>query len=467
MVRYSSDDGKTRLLVLIATTLSSFLTPLSLSTVNVALPTIGRAFSMDAIALSWVATSYLLSASMFLLPFGRLADIYGRKRVYLIGMAGFTIASFLLGVAMNGRWLILFRAIQGIAAAMIFGTGIAILTSIFPANERGKALGINAASIYFGSSVGPFVGGILTQYLGWRSIFFLNVPFGIVIVLFSVLWIKGEWADAKGESFDYIGSFINCFMLFALMYSFSLLPSLSAVIFLIGGFAGFLIFVWWEIKTRHPLLNMELFRNNRPFALSNVAALINYSATFATGFLLSIYMQHIMALSPKTTGTVLLSQPLMQAIFSPVAGRVSDRIEPRVISSIGMGVTAIGLFMLAFLGSIETVSFITISLVMLGFGFALFASPNTNAVMSSVENRFYGVASSVLATMRTIGQTLSIGVAMLLFSIFLGRVELIPKYYPCLKKAIQTAFIVFGLLCTAGIFASLTRGDVHTDQDLQ
>lgn len=447
--------------VLIATTMSSFLTPLALSTVNVALPSIGREFSINALMLSWIATAYILSAAIFLLPFGKLADMYGRKKVFIYGTLIFTVSSFLMSISKTPEILIGCRALQGIGGAMIFGTGIAILTSVFPVGERGKVLGINVAAVYLGLSFGPFLGGILTQHLGWRSVFFLNVPFGIVIMVFSIWKVKGEWAEAKGETFDFAGSLIYSVMLFSIMYGFSRLPDRSGLALICVGAVGIGAFVYWELRAKNPILNISLLRTNRAFTLSNMAALIHYGATFAVGFLLSFYLQHIKGLSPQGTGVILISQPIVQALISPIAGRMSDRIEPRIVASLGMSITAIGLFLLVLLKANTHISFIVSSLCILGFGFALFSSPNTNAIMSSVESRLYGVASSMLATMRLLGQMFSMGIAMLIFATYLGRVEITPAFYPDLLKSIQVAFSIFGFLCIVGIFASLTRGNVR------
>ncbi|MCX5817793.1 MAG: MFS transporter [Proteobacteria bacterium] len=447
--------------VLIATTLSSFLTPLALSTVNVALPSIGREFSINALTLSWIATAYILSAAIFLLPFGKLADMYGRKKIFIYGTCIFTLSSLLMGVSKTPEILIGCRVLQGIGGAMIFGTGIAILTSVFPAGERGKVLGINVAAVYLGLSFGPFLGGILTQHLGWRSIFFLNVPFGVIIMVFSIWKVKGEWAEARGETFDAVGSLIYSIMLLCIMYGFSRLPGRSGFTLICAGIVGIGIFVYWELRAKNPILNISLLRTNRAFTLSNMAALIHYGATFAVGFLLSFYLQHIKGLSPQGAGVILVSQPIVQALISPIAGRISDSIEPRIVASLGMGITATGLFLLVFLKTDTAISFIVSSLCILGFGFALFSSPNTNAIMSSVESRLYGVASSMLATMRLLGQMFSMGIAMLIFATYLGRVEIAPAFYPHLLKSIQVAFIIFGFLCIVGIFASLTRGNVR------
>ena len=442
-------------------TLGSFLTPFMGSSITIALPSIGSELAMDAISLGWVATAYLLAAAMFLVPFGRIADIYGRKRIFTYGILTYTVASILSAIAASAAMLIASRVLQGIGGAMIFSTGVAILTSVFPAEERGKALGINVAAVYLGLSLGPFLGGLLTEHFGWRSIFVLNVPLGLIIIAFIFWKLKGEWAEAKGEKFDITGSVIYSLMLIAIMYGFTLLPEMSGVWLILIGAVGVVAFVKWEMKVKSPVLNIGLFRNNTVFALSNLAALINYSATFAVAFLLSLYLQYIKGLSPQNAGLILVAAPVVQAIFSPLAGRLSDRIEPRIVASAGMGLTVISLVLLTFLGEKTSLGFIVASLVVLGFGFALFSSPNTNAVMSSVEKRFYGVASGTLATMRQIGMTFSMGMAMLLFALYIGRVQITPEYYSLFLRSVNVAFIIFAALCFGGIFASLARGKIR------
>jgi len=442
-------------------TLGSFLTPFMGSSVNIALPSIGNELAMDAISLGWVATAYLLAAAMFLVPFGRIADIYGRKRIFTYGILTYTVASMLSAIAPSAAVLIASRVLQGIGGAMIFSTGVAILTSVFPAEERGKALGINVAAVYLGLSLGPFLGGLLTEHFGWRSIFVLNVPLGLIIIAFIFWKLKGEWAEAKGEKFDITGSVIYSLMLIAIMYGFTLLPQMSGAWLILVGALGVVAFVKWEMKVKSPVLNLGLFRNNTVFALSNLAALINYSATFAVAFLLSLYLQYIKGLTPQSAGLILVAAPVVQAIFSPLAGRLSDRIEPRIVASVGMGLTATGLVLFTSLSEKTSLGFIVASLVVLGFGFALFSSPNTNAVMSSVEKRFYGVASGTLATMRQIGMTFSMGMAMLLFTLYIGRVQITPEYYSLFLKSVNVAFIIFAALCFGGIFASLARGKIR------
>ena len=455
------DSNMSKKMVLLVASMATFLTPYMGSSVNIALPSIGKEFAMDAILLGWVATSYLLTTAIFLVPFGRLADIYGRKRIFTYGIFIFTASSLLTAISTSAIMLISFRILQGIGSAMIFGTAVAILTSVFPPGERGRALGINVGAVYLGLSLGPFLGGFLTQHFGWRSIFVANVPLGLTVIIF-VLWkLKGEWAEAKGEKFDLVGSIIYSLALVAILYGLSSLQELSVSWVILVGILGIWVFILWEVKVKSPVLNIGIFRNNAVFAFSNLAALINYSSTFAVGFLLSLYLQYIRGFNPQNAGLILVSMPAMMTIFAPLAGRLSDRIEPRIVASMGMAFTTLALALFIFLSEITQLAFILVGLIILGFGAALFSSPNTNAVMSSIEKRFYGVASATIATMRNIGMVLSMGIAMLIFSIYLGRVQITLEYYPEFIASLKIAFTIFAALCFAGIFASLAKGKIR------
>ena len=446
---------------LLIITLVSFLTPFMGSSVNIALPSIGREFSMDAVLLSWVSTSYLLAAAVFLVPFGSIADIYGRKKVFIYGMALYIVATLFSACSTSASALICFRALLGIGSAMIFSTGIAILISVFPVEERGRALGFNVAAVYFGLSAGPFLGGALTECFGWRSIFFATLAPSALVVILIFTKLKTEWAEAKGEKFDLIGSLIYCSTIISIMYGFSLLPEITGAGMVFIGIVGAFAFIKWETGVASPVFAIDVFRHNRVFVFSNVAAFINYSATFATGFILSLYLQYIKGLSPQNAGFILIAQPLVMAVFSPFAGRLSDRIEPRIVASTGMACLAIGLLLFVFLGESSTFLFIIVNLVLHGLGFALFSSPNTNAVMSSVEKRFLGVASGTLGTMRLTGMMFSMGITMLVFALYIGKVEITPEYYAQFLRSVKVIFAIFTVLCLSGIFASLARGKVQ------
>jgi EmrB/QacA subfamily drug resistance transporter len=448
-------DNTLKMSALLIASITSFITPFMSSSINIALPAIGAEFATDAIILSWIPTSFLLAAAMFAVPFGRIADIYGMKKVFTYGVIIFTITSLLSAMAPSAIILIIFRIIQGIGLAMVFVTGLAIITSVFSPNERGKAIGINLAAVYTGLSLGPVLGGIMTQYLGWRSLFYLMVPLGM-LVLGLVFWkLKGEWAECRGEKFDIPGSILYSLALIFVMYGFSELPGILGIVMLITGIIGFLGFVKWELRIKSPVLDMKLFFNNVTFASSNLAALINYSATFAVIFLLSLYLQYIKGLDALSAGVILVAQPILMAIFAPIAGKLSDRYGSRIIASLGMSIVTLGLFSLIFLNSATPTTFIIISLIILGLGFGLFSSPNTSAIMGSVERRFLGVASASVSTMRLVGQTMSMGIALLIFAIFIGHVQIMPGNYPELLQSIQITFLISTVLCFVGIFVSL------------
>ncbi len=446
---------------LISSSLASFIVPFMGSAINIALPNIGKHFSIDAVLLNWIATSYLLTLAIFLIPIGRIADIAGRKKIFSTGIIIFCIASFFCGISWSAKSIIFFRVIQAIGSSMTFATSVAILTLIYSPKERGRVIGINVASVYTGLSMGPFLGGIITYYLGWRGIFFAVVPPSIFVAYLIYAKLKVEWVDAAGEKFDLSGSIIYGLSLSVLMYGFSITPSFNGWIFILTGFFGLFIFIVYEIKIKTPVLDVELFKNNPTFIFSNLAAMINYASTYAVAFLLSLYLQYIKSLTPKEAGLILLSQPVIMALFSPYAGKLSDKIEPRIVASMGMALTSVGLFILIFLNKNTQISIIVINLILLGFGFALFSSPNTNAILSSVEKKFYGVASAMVGTMRSIGQMMSMGIAMIIFAAYIGRVQITPEYHGIFIRTCAISFRIFMILCLIGIFFSLIRGKIR------
>ena len=455
------DHAVNRSPALLITTLASFLTPFGISSVNIALPSIGKTFSMDAILLSWVTTVYLLTSAMFVVPFGKIADIYGRKRMFTYGIMTFTLASAGCAISNSAAMLICFRVLQGIGASAVYPIGAAILTSTFRARELGRVLGINGAAVYLGFSSGPFFGGLLTHHLGWRSIFLVNVLVGLILIFLTLRKLKGEWREAEEEKFDLTGSVLYSIILFLIMYGFSQLSTVPGVWLVLAGFLGIILFVRWETKMGTPVLEMKLFRNNRAFAFSNLATLIHSSASFAITFLLSLYLQYVKKLTPENAGLILIAQPIVQALCSPFSGKLSDRIEPRIVASIGLVLTGSGICLLTALNEKTTLVFILGNLVLLGFGYGLFSAPNANAVMSSVESRFYGVASGTLSTMRITGMAFSMGIALLIFSIYLGKVQITPETYPVFLRCTKLALTFFAVLCFGGVFASLARGNIR------
>jgi MFS family permease len=445
--------------VMFVTLLCSFLTPFMGSSVNVALPRIGAELSLGAVTLSWIPMSYMLAAAAFLLPLGAIADRHGRKKVLSAGLLLYSAASLGICASRSVPLLLALRVVQGLGGAGMLGTGTAILTSVFQPGERGRAIGWNVTAVYGGLSLGPVIGGLLTSHFGWRSIFLANAAMGAVVWTALTAGIRREWKHPAEGGTDWAGALLSVGSLSALMIGFSKLPSAAGAACAAAGLAGGAGFVLRERSAAHPLLDLKLFMNNRVFAFSNLAALMNYAATSAVAFLLSLHLQVVKGLDPKQAGLVLMVQPLVMAVLSPVTGLLSDRIAPRTLSSLGMAVCTLGLGLLVFCGRNTPIGWIVICLLVLGTGFAFFSSPNTNAVMGSVEPRRYGVASAVLGTARLSGQMGSMGFAVLLIAVFVGGRPLTPESIPGFLSAQRTAFAVCAGLCFTGIFASLARGE--------
>ena len=455
---------KTVLLVVMTT---SFLTPFMGSATNLAIPAIGAEFNSSPLFLSWIVTSYLLASAAFLLPVGKIADIIGRKKILVTGLISFSFFATLSGLAWSMPSLIVFRTFHGAISTMIFSTGIAILTSVFPPHKRGRAMGITAAATYIGLSLGPVLGGFMTHQLGWRSIFFFTASIAGCAAMLAIWQLKGEWADAREEKFDIIGSLLYIITIPAILYGLSAISNdVSAKFLLAAGLALLIIFAYYESRLQFPIFRVSLFRDNRVFAFSNLAAMINYCATFAISFIVSLYLQVVMGYNSQIAGLIMLSQPLLMALCSPFAGALSDRIEPRIVASCGMGLNTFGLFLFIFVNANTPVWQIIVNLTLIGFGFALFASPNNNAIMGSVGKRFYSIAASTLGTMRLTGQAISMAIITMLLSAYASNTIGKVNDGQTLVDSAHDAFIIFTVICAAGMFASLARGKTANQNEV-
>lgn len=459
----SSWNGTQRSAIIIAT-LTSFIGPFLISGVNIALPAIEKEFGLNAVALSWIVTSYLLASAVFLLVIGRYADIRGQKPVFKTGIILFTIATTLCGFAQSGSMLISMRILQGIGASMTMTTSAPILVSVFAPSERGKVLGLNVAAVYLGLSMGPFIGGILTQHFGWRSVFLACIPIGLIAIILIFFKLKQDTAKAPGK-IDFIGSAFYSIALIALVYGSSNLTRMIGWPLLVAGSVFFILFVLRSLKTEDPIFNISLFTKNRLFAFSNLAALINYSATYSLVFLMSLYLQKIKGLSPQAAGTILIAQPLMMTLLSPIAGKLSDKIEPRLLATSGMLISAIGLLLFIFLNEQTSLYFIVTVLILLGLGFGLFSSPNMNTIMSSVDKKHLGIASGAAATMRVIGQMASMTIATLIFSFLFNGLQISDVRNKTFISGVHLAFVISGLICLAGIYFSNSRGNLRLENE--
>jgi EmrB/QacA subfamily drug resistance transporter len=464
-MKQDQDEQSLKRYTLLVASTTAFLTPFTGSSVNLAIPAIGLQFGSGTLMLNWVITSYLLASVAFLVPFGKLADIQGRKKIFIAGITVFSIASALCGLAWSTEMLIMGRALQGMGSAMIFGTSMAMLTSVFPLQERGRVLGIYGASVYVGGTLGPVLGGALTHNLGWQSIFFLSALIGFAVTSLTLSKLKGEWSGAAGERYDLLGAVLYAVGLVVLIYGITTLATSDWSWYILTlGIIILIFFARHELRIPHPVLQLRLFAHNAAFAFSNLAALINYCAISAVGYLMSLFLQVSLGYNSQVAGFILLAQPAIMALVSPSAGRLSDKIEPRIVASIGMGLSTLGLFILIFVNPQMPVALVMVTLVLVGLGAALFASPNNNAVLSAVPKQFLGVASSTLGTARLIGQVMSMALVTLIMTSCIGNVELSPAYGQLFIKAARTSFIVFTILSVLGIMASLARGKGSANQ---
>jgi EmrB/QacA subfamily drug resistance transporter len=449
---------------MIVAAIASFSGPFMFSSVNVALPAIQRELTINAIQLGWIATSLLLAMAVLMVPIGKIADIYGRKKIFTLGLILNTLASLFASFVGSIETLIAARVIQGLAMAMFNVTGVAILTSVFPPQKRGKAMGVYVSAVYIGLSVGPFVGGTLTQHIGWRSLFIVVALFSGFSIYVTLKYLKGEWADARGEKLDLLGCILYGVSILTLVYGATIILEMKALYLIAIGIIAMIAFIKHELRATFPVFEVRLFTVNKLFAFSSLAALINYMATSAVTFLLSLYLQYIQGMSPQYAGAILMVQPVLMAILSPHTGRWSDRIQPRKISTSGMAFTALGVFLFAFIGMGTSKIYIVGALAILGVGFAMFSSPNMNAIMGSVEKRYLGIASGTVSTMRLLGQMISMAIAMVIFSIFLGQEQISPSNYDQFLKSVYVSFLVSTFLCIIGVFFSFHRGELKNNR---
>jgi EmrB/QacA subfamily drug resistance transporter len=470
MLKTLADSPKNvKRVALLVCTLSSILTPFLSAATNLALPAISAEFQIDSITLGWIQNSFLLSQAVLLLPFGRIADISGRKRIFAVGLLIFTLSSMAILICSSIALLLVIRILQGISGAMIVSTTISILMSVFPPHERGKVLGINTAGVYAGASFGPAAGGILIQYFGWRSIFLFDLPIAAATFLVTVLWLKGEWAEAKEARFDSMGALVYGIGLLTILLGTSFISagsgtSAAVVMFfdplllMAIGTVILAAFILIELRSKSPLLDVRIFKNNKIFAVSNISAFINYSATVALLLLLSLYLQLVKGFSPQYSGLVLLAQPIVMTTLAPIGGWVSDRYSPRKVSSLGMAITALALFLLSSIERNTDVVLISSYLVIIGVGFAFFSSPNTNSLMGCVEKDCLSVASAMLPTMRQLGMIVSTIIAINILTIYIGTAVISSAPVSALMIGIHTTFIVFSALCSLGVIVSFLGG---------
>jgi len=392
------------------------MSPFDGSVVTIAIPSIASSINLGLESAVWIPLAYLLLLTLLLINVGRLADLHGRKRFYTLGFALFTVGSILCGLSTSDMQLICFRALQGVGAAFIAANSAAIITDVFPTEGRGRALGINTMAVYTGLTVGPVLGGVLVETFGWRSIFFVNVPIGILVITLVTLKLRQNPPNTLGAKFDLPGAATLSILLAASLVALTLggiwgWNSASTIILAAISVVALLLFLRIERSASFPTLDLALFSKNRLFAAANATAFLSYIAVNGVTLTIAIYLETIKGLSPEITGLYLIAQALPMALFSPLSGWLSDRFGSRALATIGMGCVTVGLFLFSSLNAESSGLDVIWRLVLVGVGFGFFSSPNTSAVMGSVSQEKLGVAAGTLGTMRFLGQ--SIGLAML------------------------------------------------------
>ncbi|WP_296801831.1 MFS transporter [uncultured Methanobrevibacter sp.] len=443
---------KKNLLLFICTVLS-FFTVFAVNAVTIVIPSIATEFHMSNIVQNWVTIIFLLVVAVLSVPAGQISAKYGLKKVTIISVVLFIIISIANVLVTSQEQFLACRLILGIALSFINVTSMAMIVNAFPPEERGKALGINITGVYVGLSLSPVIGGILNYNLGWRSVVLFGVPFLFVILALLLTRIDDEWSSFKNLPLDLKGSFAYGIGMVLFMYGFTILNTQLGVILTVLGVMILLIFAWIELKQAHPVFDIRFFKNHK-FLSANFASLCAYLATYAVTTILNYHLQYIKGFDSQTAGMILLVAPLCQVILAPLAGRLSDRFVPQILAAIGMALGTLSLILFSFLDSTTSIEFLFVAMILYGIGFGLFSPPNTNVIMGSVPPKDTSVASAAVATMRTVGQAMSMGILTLVFAFVMGDVPIIQQYYPLLIQSCQITCIVCVVLCIASVFAS-------------
>jgi EmrB/QacA subfamily drug resistance transporter len=432
-----------------------------MSAVNIAVPAIAKDFSANAILVSWVPTAFLLANAIFLIPAGRAADLYGRKKVFITGMMVFCLACLMAFLAPNIETLLITRLMQGFGGALAFATGLAIVMSIFTPENRGSAIGINSATLYFGLSCGPMVGGWFTVHYGWRVVFLFPMVLGSIAILMIILRLKGEWKNDQAGSIDWYGGVIFGISSSALFLGISMIPGFTSISLISLGVIFMAYFIYQQIHSHHPLIHFKAIMQNRMFSRSLMGNVCIYWSNYPFIFLFSLYLQFIRGMTPVEAGQIMVLQPITMAIVAPIAGRLSDQFEPRVIATTGCLIMGCAFGILQGLNTNTPVPLLCIAMVILGLGFGLFTTPNNNAALSSLDKSRYGIGSALLNFARVSGNIIGTAMVLLLVSLFIGKVEIEPEQYPALLKVVSIALAMSCMLAIGGSYFSHARGNVR------
>lgn len=458
---YYTHNPVARWLALISICLANFINAIQNSSINIAIPKIVLDLHADAILVSWIPTSFLLTSVVLLLPSGRLADIHGRKKIYLAGIVVLAVATTLAMLAQRIEWLLFTRMLQGIGAAMTFATGLALVMSLFTAENRGIALGLASGSVYIGLACGPLIGGWLTETFGWRSVFMFPIPLLFISFILVTTYVKGEWKSEDQQKVDWTGAFIFAVWATALFVGVSSLPDLESILLILIGIFCLIGFLYQQANSKYPLIRFKRIINNHVFSHSLIASSCTYSSNYPLIFLFSLYLQYIQGLTPIQAGKIMVLQAVMMATMAPISGRLSDKYEPRIIATCGCLIMFCAFSVLRGVGSDTSLYLIGGALMMLGIGFGLFTTPNNNAALSSIDKSRLSIGSALLNMARIMGNMVGTALVLVLVSVFIGDKAITPAQYDALLTVIHWALSISCLNALIGAYFSFTRGNIR------
>lgn len=465
MRRYSNPK------VLLTTSLGAFISPFTSSVISFSVPEIGHFLKASFLLMVWVPMAYLIALPSLMILLGKLSDIFGRAKFYFFGLIIFGVGAVLASLA-NGIYFLIFSTlIMGIGGSFLSVNSTAIVSSVYPPESRGGALGINAMSVYLGLTSGPILAGVMIEFLNWQSLFYLVAAYSFLTLIPVYAFLRNIEIQTRKRSIDFVGfaAFLFFILSIVLYLSFSEIYGWFSTIYLLGaGMLVLIIFVLYERNKEEPILDLKLFTKNRTFAAANFTAFLNYISTFAIVFVFSIYFSVIAGLSPSKSGLILTVEPVFMVIFSPISGRLSDRFGSRVLASLGMLIISAAFFFIyASIGKVSPEQMVW-PLGVIGIGFGLFSAPNTNSVMGSVEIKDSGTASGTLGTMRFVGQLMSLAVMSTLLAESMPKnmmLELFSGMGSGLSVVDVSGFVtgfrivmlLSGILSLIGVFTSLVR----------
>lgn len=452
--------------ILITVLIATFMATLDASVVNVALPKMATALNVTTSSIQLVVSIYIITIAAMVLIFGKLGDMYGKSKMFKVGVTLFTLGSLLCGISQSFPVLIISRIIQGIGAAGTMANNQGIITQVFNSNERGKALGFLGTAVALGALVGPGLGGLIVGIVSWEFIFLINVPIGIAAIYFAnkLLPSKKKTTD---EKIDYFGAILFIFSIVPLFMALeqSLIYGIANP-FIISGFAisliSFILFLRIEKKKPLPLLDLSIFKN-KIFSLSILCAFIIFSAMFSYSIVFPFYIQNVLNYTPLHAGLILMINPLILFMMSPVSGIISDKIGSEVLTFIGMILVSVGLFLISTLTDVSTIIQIILYIIVMSLGVALFQAPNNSLIMSTVPKNKLGIAGSINALIRNVGMSSGIAMSsMILYGVMSSKLgykvtDFVVGRSDVFVSGMQTVYITAGIVSLLGAILTLTR----------